>query len=67
MKDFLDRHSVIARGLIVWVMALVTYLVVIAGQHVTDMSASFAAFAGGIIGMPASIITFLQWSRSRSE
>lgn len=65
MGDFLDKHSIIPRVMAVWIMCLVTYLVIIAGQHVDDMSASFAAFAGGIIGLPASIIAFLQWSRTR--
>lgn len=49
-----------------WIAALVTQIVWTACNHPTDLSPSFAAFAGAVLGLPASIITYLQWSRGRA-
>lgn len=67
MTDFLSKHSITARVALVYILALLGYVVFHACQHVEDMGGPFAAFAGGIVGLPAVAIGFVQWSRERSK
>lgn len=51
----------------VWVFALVTWVTLVVFDHPVDVSGGTAAAYATMLGIPAIVIGFYQWARSRKD
>jgi len=71
MFDWIDRlfneHKLVRRGLVIWAVWIITWVVVTVFKQLSLITAPVATFGGVVIGMLATVLAFYQWSRDKDD
>lgn len=71
MMGFFDRlfnqYKFVRRLLMLWAVALITYVVVRVFDDIILISAATASALGIVVGLLASVISFYMWSRNEEK
>lgn len=65
--SFIDRHKVVRRFIILWVIGIITWSVYISFTNPPDIPSGTATVLISIIGLLSVAISFYQWQRHKDD